>query len=181
MLLLVAGVLLWSFAHLFKRLAPDARAAMGGAGRGIMSIAILASMALMYLGYSHAPNDFYWERSPGAVGINNVLMLLAIYLMVAAATKSWITASIRHPQLTAIKSWSLGHLLVNGDSASIVLFGGLLAWAIISVIIINKQDGKPPLSVETSAGREVMTGLSAVLAFGGVAFIHISMGYPVFG
>ena len=181
MLLLVAGVLLWTIAHLFKRVAPDARAAMGGAGRGIMSIAILASLVLMYLGYSHAQADFYWGRSPEGVVINNVLMLLAIYLMVAATTKSWITASIRHPQLTAIKSWSIGHLVVNGDSASIVLFGGLLVWAVISVVVINKQDGKPALLAETSAGREVMTALSAVLAFGGIAFIHIYMGYPVFG
>jgi cytochrome b subunit of formate dehydrogenase len=56
-----------------------------------------------------------------------------------------------------------------------------LAWAVISVVVINKQDGKPTLSVETSAGREVMTALSAILAFGGIAFIHIYMGYPVFG
>ena len=81
MLLLVAGVLLWSVAHLFKRVVPHARAAMGDAGRGIMSIAILASMVLMYLGYSHAAPDFYWGRSPERIGINNVLMLLAIYLM----------------------------------------------------------------------------------------------------
>jgi hypothetical protein len=26
-----------------------------------------------------------------------------------------------------------------------------------------------------------MTGVSAVLAFGGIAFVHIYMGYPVFG
>ena len=181
MLLLVAGVLLWSAAHLLKRVAPNARAAMGSAGRGIMSIAILASMVLMYLGYSHAETEFYWGRNPQSVGINNILMFLAIYLMVAAATKSWITGSIRHPQLTAIKSWSIGHLLVNGDSASMVLFGGLLVWAVVSVILINKQDGKPVLSVQTTAGKEVMTALSAVLAFGGVAFIHIYMGYPVFG
>ena len=180
MLLLVAGVLLWSAAHLFKRVAPNARAAMGGAGRGIMSIAILASMVLMYLGYAHAQGVYYWGRSPEAVGINNLLMFLAIYLMVAAASKSWITGSIRHPQLTAIKSWAIGHLLVNGDSASMVLFGGLLAWAVISVVIINKQDGKPALSVQTSAGREAITGLAAVLAFGAIAFIHIYMGYPVF-
>ena len=60
MLLLVAGVLLWSAAHLLKRVAPNARAAMGSAGRGIMSIAILASMVLIYLGYSHAETEFYW-------------------------------------------------------------------------------------------------------------------------
>jgi hypothetical protein len=62
-----------------------------------------------------------------------------------------------------------------------VLFGGLLVWAVVSVILINKQDGKPPLSLQTTAGREVMTGVSAVLAFGGIAFVHIYMGYPVFG
>ena len=30
---------------------------------------------------------------------------------------------MRHPQLTAVIVWAVAHLLVNGDLASIVLFG----------------------------------------------------------
>ena len=29
---------------------------------------------------------------------------------------------------------------MNGDLASIVLFGGLLAWAVVEVIVINKSE-----------------------------------------
>ena len=181
MALLISGVLLWSLAHLFKRLAPGAREAMGAAGKGAIAIAILASLVLMTLGYQNAAGAFFWGRSPMMVGINNLLVLLAVYLMAAALGKTWITGRVRHPQLTAIKAWAVGHILVNGDVPSLVLFGGLLGWAVISVILINRQDGKPPLQVQTSAGKEVVTAVGAILAFGGIAFAHIHLGYPVFG
>ena len=47
----------------------------------------------------------------------------------------------RHPQLTGFAIWAGGHLLVNGDVPSFVLFGGLLVWAIAEMAIINAQDG----------------------------------------
>ena len=37
---------------------------------------------------------------------------------------------LRHPQLTGVALWGIGHLLANGESRSIILFGGLGAWAI---------------------------------------------------
>ena len=145
---------------------------MGGAGRGIMSIAILASMVLMYLGYSHAESDFYWGRTPGSVGINNLLMLLAIYLMVAAATKSWITASIRHPQLTAIKSWAVGHLLVNGDLASILLFGGLGLWAGVQILLINGHEGPWERPMPGNALQDWKLALASLFLFVVISGIH---------
>ena len=181
MAMLIAGVLLWSVAHLFKRIAPGPRANMGTVGRGLVAVAVLGSVVLMTLGYQGAESQYFWGRSPAMVGINNLLVLLAVYLMAASAGKTWITAKIRHPQLTAIKSWAVGHLLVNGDTASFILFGGLLAWAVVSVILIGKQDGKPPLSVQTSAVREAAVGVVAILLYGAIAFAHIHLGYPVFG
>ena len=178
---LVVGVLLWSFAHLFGRLAPDARAAMGKAGKGGIALLVLASLVLMTVGYRDASGAVFWVRSPAMVGINNLLMLLALYLMVAATTRAWVTGVIRHPQLTAMKSWAVAHLLVNGDTPSLVLFGGLLAWAVVSVILINKSEPNPARVVTTSAGREVSTGLVTIIAYGAVSFLHISLGYPVFG
>lgn len=181
MLFLILGVLLWSLAHLFKRIAPEARAKLGNTGRALVTVAILGSVALMVIGYRDAPMQFFWGRNPMMVGINNLLVLLAVYLMAASAGKTWITGKVRHPQLTAVKSWALGHLLVNGDTASFILFGGLLAWAVVSVILIGKQDGKPPLSVQTSAVREIATGAAAVVLYGGIAWVHMHLGYPVFG
>jgi len=181
MMLLIAGVSLWALAHWFKRLAPGLRDSLGSAGKGAVAIAVLASVVLMILGYGHAEGTFYWGRSPTAVGINNLLMLLAVYLMVAAVGGTWITGVVSHPQLTAVKSWAVGHILVNGDTPSLVLFGGLLAWAVVSVILINRAEGKPARVVETRVGREVVMGVAAILAYGAIAFIHIHLGYPVFG
>ena len=44
MALMIAGILLWSFAHWFKRLAPDARARLGQPGMGIIAVLLLASV-----------------------------------------------------------------------------------------------------------------------------------------
>ena len=116
MLLLTAGVGLWSLAHWVKRLAPALREKLGNGGKGLIAVAILASVAMMVVGYGRAEGSFYWGRSPAMVGVNNLLMLLALYLMVAATTRAWVTGVIRHPQLTAMKSWAVAHLLVNGDT-----------------------------------------------------------------
>lgn len=181
MALLLAGLLLWSLAHLFKRLAPGPRARLGDAAKVGVALAVLASVVMMVYGYQAAGGAFFWGRNPALVGINNLLMLVAAYLLVASVAKVWITGRIRHPQLTAVKAWALAHLLVNGDVPSFILFGGLLAWAVVEVILINKQDGKPPLSVQTTPLREVVAGVVTILLFGAMAFAHIHWGYPVFG
>jgi uncharacterized membrane protein len=178
---LVLGVALWSFAHLFKRLAPSARIKMGAGGRGLVALAVLGSVGLMVHGYAPGEGTIFWGRSAPLVGINNLLMLVAVYFMAASILKSRITAKVRHPQLTAIKAWALAHLLVNGDTASFVLFGGLLAWAVLSVILINRA-GKPALQVPAfSVIREGLTLLVTLVAFGGIAMLHMKAGYAVFG
>ena len=80
-----------------------------------------------------------------------------------------------------MKSWSLAHILVNGDLPSLVLFGGLLAWAVVSVILINKQDGKPAIEASSNAGKEIGAVLVTVVVYGGAAWLHGYWGYPVFG
>ncbi|CAI8237512.1 MAG: Uncharacterised protein [Marinobacterium sp. xm-d-530] len=71
--------------------------------------------------------------------------------------------------------------MVNGDTASFILFGGLLAWAVISVILINKA-GKPELEKRpTSLFRELISAVVTAVLFGAIAMIHMKLGYPVFG
>lgn len=42
----------------------------------------------------------------------------------------------------SIITWSIAYLLVNGDSRLIVLFGGMGAWAIMEILLINRRDGE---------------------------------------
>lgn len=182
MTLLILGLALWWAAHLFKRLAPDARARLGNPAKGIVTVALLASIALMYFGYGAAKEtaDVWWGRSPALVGINNLLMVLAVYLYAASGTSSALARKIRHPQLTAVKTWAVAHLLVNGDLPSFVLFGGLLAWAVVSVILINRaqRDWTPPVA---KPGAEWKAVLGTVVVLVVIMLIHNWLGYLPWG
>lgn len=179
MLYLVVGLLLWSGAHLFKRLLPEQRARLGQAGRGLSALLILASLWFLIEGYGMLEKTPLWGRHAVLDSINLILVVFAVYLMVASVLKPVITTRIRHPQLTALKSWALGHLLVNGDVPSIILFGGLMAWGVVSVILINKQSGKPPLSAPGGAAREVATVVLAAGLFYAMTWLHAAAGFPV--
>lgn len=182
MILLVLGLALWTLAHLFKRLAPEPRAALGGAGKGLVAVLVLGSVALMYYGYgaAMAGADVWWGRSPARVGINNLLMVLAVYLYAASGTKAALARRIRHPQLTAVKTWAVAHLLVNGDLPSFVLFGGLLAWAVVSVIVINRaQPVWTPPAAAPGAEVKAVAGTVAVLAV--IMLVHNWLGYQPWG
>jgi uncharacterized membrane protein len=181
MMMLLSGVLLWSAAHLFKRLAPATRESMGDGGKLVVTLALFGSIALMVSGYSTATGAVWWVRQPTWELVNNALMLLAFYLMAASPLKVRVTSVVRHPQLTAIKAWCVGHLLVNGDAPSLLLFGGLLAWAVISVILINRQDGKAPLPTSAaSIPREILAIVASAALYFGVVQAHGYLGYPVY-
>ena len=181
MILIILGLIVWMGAHLFKRLAPDARAAMGSAGRMLVTVGILAGLALMVIGYQQADGAVFWDRSPMLAGINNLLMVLAVYLFAAAGMKTGIARRIRHPMLTAVKVWALGHLLVNGDTPSFVLFGGLMTWAVIEVIVINRAVPEWTRPEPVAPRKEFVAIVASVVVFGAIAGIHTWLGYPVFG
>ena len=47
MVLLISGVALWWAAHLFKRVAPGPRAALGDKGKGLVAVLLVLSVVLM--------------------------------------------------------------------------------------------------------------------------------------
>lgn len=179
MLLLISGVALWSAAHLFKRVAPGLREPLGIAGKGVAAILLLASLALIVLGYREADVTPIAVTEPGFGHANNALMLLALIVFGAGMSKGWLWTKIRHPMLYGFTLWALAHLLVNVDWPSIVLFGGLGAWSIAEVVLINRQ---------TSWERPVSGGVKrdfaligvVLVMYGLIAGVHIWTGHNPF-
>lgn len=180
-IVLILGVALWAGAHLFKRLAPQRRAGLGESGKGLVAVAVLAAIVLMVLGYRWADPVALWNPPAFLRHLNNLLMLLAVYLFVASLVKPRITRIIRHPQLTAVKTWAVAHLLVNGTLAGIILFGGLLAWAVVSVIVINRAQRdwtRPqPASMLAEGGAVVAAVVGLVL----IGTVHNWLGVWPYG
>ncbi len=184
MTLLISGVALWWGAHLFKRLAPGPRAALGEKGKGLFAVLIVISVILMVLGYRAADGPVYWGRDPMWVGINNLLMVLAFYFYAASGAKGakiWLGTKVRHPQLTGFSIWAVAHLLVNGDLPSFVLFGGLLAWAIVEVLLINAQDGPWERPQRAPFKKEIVAIVITFIVTVVVMGIHYALGVTPWG
>lgn len=183
MLLILLGLVLWTGGHLWNRFLPDLYGRIGPASKGISAIVIFASLALMIVGYRSADPVTIWSPPDFLRHINNLLMLFAFFVYFATATPkgtAWIVGNVKNPQLTGFKIWGLAHLLVNGDLASILLFGGLIGWAVWEVILIKRQGEKFDRSKAPIKSPLVHLILSLGV-FGVAVGIHIWLGVWPFG
>ncbi|MCU4651232.1 NnrU family protein [Roseibacterium sp. SDUM158016] len=178
--LLIIGIALWSGAHLFKRLAPARRAEMGDKGKGLVAVLLLASIVLMVIGFRSANVVQVWFPPSFMIHIANLLVLIGFWFFALSAIPGKLSARVRHKQLTGVKSWAVAHLLVNGDLASILLFGGMLAWAVVSVILINKAEPTWERPANASVGKDVLAFFVGAVLYGVVAAIHTWLGYYPF-
>jgi len=177
MAVMILGLALWWASHLFPIYLPGARAAAAARlgevpHKGLFALISLAAMVLMVRGYRHADFVEVWSPPSWTMHLNNLLMLLAIFLLAAKDIKSSVRHHIRHPMLTAAMVWAFAHLLVNGDAASVLLFSGVLAWAVVAVLGLNARDGdwvRPPRGDRSGMIRHLV---ATVVVFAVVVGIH---------
>lgn len=181
MIWLILGLLLWGGGHSWKRFAPAAYAAQGERARAISALAIIASVVLMIIGVRGAPYIPVWNPPAFMTHLNNLLVLVGFYLMAIAGMGVWLDRKIRHTMLSGVKAWALGHLLCNGDLVSIILFGGMLAWAVMEVILINRSTPEWTPPAPAPRRKEFTFPLATVAVFGLVAWAHTWLGYYPFG
>jgi uncharacterized membrane protein len=160
------GLAAFSLPHLWKRLFPASRARLGHAGKGIVAVLSVIGITLAARGYAawaEAPQ--VWVPAPWLTGVNNLLVLAAFYLFVASGMGVWGARVLRHPQLSAVILWAVAHLLVNGDLASMVLFGGFALWALASILVINRQAPAWTPPPRQPLGKEVTAVVAAVVLY----------------
>lgn len=177
MIWLWLGVLFWSGVHAMPSLAPGVRASLierlGAKGYQIgFALAIFGSIFLMVLGWRSTAVDIVYDPPAWGRGVASLLTLLAFWLFAFSHGPSTVKRFIRHPQLTAMVVWAIGHLLANGDSRSVVLFGMLGLWALIEMVLLNRRDGewiKPDARPLTRELRPLVIGTVVFVVF---AFLH---------
>jgi uncharacterized membrane protein len=179
MSLLITGIMTWCVVHLFPSVAPAARQAvsarMGNAYRGLFALLILLSLALIVVGWRAAlPAAVYVPPLYGSP-IISVLMLLAFVLFIAARAPTNIRRFLRHPQLTSVIVWAVAHLLANGDSRSLALFGSLGAWAALEIVLINRRDGAWIKPGAFPLKADVIAVLIGTAAFAIILYLHESL------
>jgi len=114
-------------------------------GYSLLSVALLVWVGLAY---GRADTDLIWSQEPWMRWVTIILMYPACALLVGALTqanplsvgvkaasfdpqKPAIVSVTRHPLIWALILWSVAHMVPNGDTASLVLFGLFTALGLV--------------------------------------------------
>lgn len=179
MTILILGILLWVLPHMFKRLAPRRHLMLMPQVRSMVAGLIAVGVVLMIIGYRMAPVIPVYTPLPGMGHANNTLMLISVYLFGVSGVRSLLIDKIRHPMLTGVILWAIAHLLVNGDVASIVMFGAIGLWAVAEMVLINRAGPwKKPKPGSFSGDIKNLIGTLAI--YGVIAWVHIQLGHNPF-
>ncbi|WP_139167525.1 NnrU family protein [Kordiimonas lacus] len=171
MTLLVLGLALFFLLHLVPIFAREARSSVisriGALPyKGLFALASISSLFLVYKGWTLTDPVFVYEAPRWAYHLTALLVLLGFILFIASNAPTNIRRIIRHPQLTSIILWSAGHMMVNGETRSLLLFGGFLIWSLISILGSNHRDGEWEKPERVSTLKDVVTVLIALVLYG---------------
>lgn len=175
--LLVAGLLVWYVVHLAPSAAPALRQKMVGRlgekpYKGLAALLLIGSVVLIVFGWRSSVASHLYALPAFTRHLGMLLVLIAFIIFGASNYPSRIKRAIRHPQLTGVSIWAFAHLMMNLDSRSIVLFGSMLVWAILSIILINRRDGEWVKPEAPGWGREIRGLVISLVVFVVVLFMH---------
>lgn len=177
MLKLTLGVMLWSIVHFIPAIGVGFRkdfiSRFGEYPyKGVFSVLMLGSLYLIISGWKTAVPEFVYTPPVWSGVVTPVLVLVGFVLFLAPYASSNLKRVFRHPQLAGLISWGVAHLLANGDSRSLVLFGGLAVWALIEMILLNQRDGQWIKPAKVPFKKDIGSVLFGGLAYMMFMFTH---------
>lgn len=147
MLLLVLGLILFVGVHLVSAVPVLRESLVEHLGewpyKGVVAAVALLGLVLAAIGYGSAAPDPVWDPLPFAPVVTVALMPVACVLVAAAYMPSNLKRYTAHPMLWGVVLWALAHLMVRGDMPSLVLFGGIGAYAVLAMIIGSAKGQRP--------------------------------------
>ena len=174
---LISGLIIWSVVHFIPSLAPTVKQKwiklLGEAGYKLSFAALmLSAIALIIFGWRSTVPSHLYTLPAFTRHLSMTLVLLAFILFGASNYPTRIKSFIRHPQLTGVLLWATAHLLLNGDSRSLVLFGGMGAWAVLEMIFINRREGEWIKSDPPGWAREIRGLIISLVVFAALVMAH---------
>ena len=183
MIWFIAGLVIFFGTHLFSAFRSradgrDLRRKLGEpAFMGAYSLVALTGFVLMVWGYGEARSSSgllytapVWGRH-----LNYILMPVALIMLVAAYVPTGhIAKTLKHPMLAAVKLWAVGHLLANGETVAVILFGSFLAYGVFARIMAKRRgDVGAGAAVKVNpAGDLIAIGVGLALSAALIVWLH---------
>ena len=133
----------------------------------IVSLLAILGFVLMVTHYQEAKSFSITLWSPNILilYLSYILNFFAIWLLISAyIPRNVIKLKLKHPMILGVKTWAFAHLLVNGDTFSVFVFGTTLVWAVFSF----RSARKVASNFNTSPGKKYSIHASAATFFIGI-------------
>jgi uncharacterized membrane protein len=174
---LVLGVLLWSVIHFIPAIATDLKKNMVNRFgeypyKGVFTLIMALAIFLIITGWKSAGVDMVYAPPAWSNNVTMVLVLIGVILFLAPYPPNNFKRMLRHPQLLGMAFWGAGHLLSNGETRSILFFGGLTAWALIEMWLLNRREGAWTKPASVPANRDLALILFSALVYMTFLYTH---------
>jgi uncharacterized membrane protein len=153
-------------------------------GYAILAIAGVVLISYGFGAYRSAGMIDVWSPPKWTRHVTEALMLPAVILLFAAYARGRIYSAVKHPMITAVKTWAVAHLISNGDLGSIILFGALLAWAVYDRISLkHRSDPGGPVIPVGGPKNDLIAIAIGVVVYLALAFLFhpYVVGVSIFG
>ena len=187
----ILGLVIFLGAHVFVSLRDRRAALISSIGRGpylgLFSVVSIVGLILLGFGFARYRAEGLiplWYPPAWTRHIVVAAMWPASIAVVAAYIPGNIKRVLKHPMLVGVKLWAAAHLCANGDLGGIILFGGVLAWAVYDRITLKHRTdaGSPPIPIGGVRNDIIAIVLGTILyAVLGLVFHPLVIGLPAFG
>ncbi len=143
--------------------------------KGFYALVSLVGLLLIIVGKVKAPDEIIWNGLPDLRVLALPTMWISFILLPAANMKGNVKRFTRHPMLWGIVAWSSIHFLINGDLASMLLFGSFFVYSLFAMASqtlrgATKQQNVMPLKFDLIVLAAGTTVFVVVLLLHGVLF-----------
>lgn len=104
--------------------------------KGIYSLLSIVGFVLIVYGKGNSDFVAIWNPPVWTRHLTMLLVLVAMLLLSISQLPNNFKRVIKHPMLLSVTVWGIAHLLANGDLASMILFGGFVAFSVTKMITI---------------------------------------------
>jgi uncharacterized membrane protein len=140
--------------------------------KGLFGLLALLGLGLIVIGKQQSASIALWQPPAWGPTVTYILMLPALILFAAAYLPGNIKRYTRHPMLWGVTLWAIGHILANGELASLIIFVGIGLFALFDMVSANRR------GVTFSEVRKSVLWDSLVIVFGIIAYIAILTIHP---
>jgi uncharacterized membrane protein len=170
---LYLGIILFGGVHVLSLLWPQRAAELRkrlGESRykGLYSVISLIGLVLMGMGYWHSRSgpaslEMAYVPFDGARHLTLTLVWIGFVLIASNQGRGYISKWLRNPFSIGVALWSIGHLLANGKTSVVLIYGCFLVVALLDIAMNlvrgQRTDFKPQLK------RDVIAVVAGTVAY----------------